>query len=322
MDLVFRNSDDGLGALLLFFAGNVLNYHDRLTTVHGTLRGTAVCEEPEDALPAGIYEILGQILEDLANHACCVPPLPDRVLVNPGSLFFTDTKLGGETRWQGLFFDPVSGSADDVLQRSHDPSDPAPGTVEIVLADDFDQTGRFVAEGVGTVAGFPNIRVRFDGVADLETQTFTGTLVKGVDGGLPTGQPIVYEITASLIAPEPIGFVEDLARAFRESDSQFLLDHLHPEVLDLYGGACVEFVEQLSSPDLTITVHSFVDVLDWELTLDGVDLVIENAVRLDVTRTEDGQADRTEMHIAPRPSDGAPTEMTWFADCGDPLPTG
>ncbi len=289
-------------------------------TLYGDLAGIADCFDEEQDLIPGLMDITSGVRSDPADHSCCVPRVPRKARMTLGSLWFMDSKLGDDTSWQGLFFDRVAGSSDDVMPPGFDAAANPPNTVEVVLADDFDETGRFTVEGVGSVAGFSNVRVRLEAVA-TDTHNWSGTLTKGVDGRLPTGQAIIYDISGSLIAPRPIAFVDDVARAFRVGDSQFLLDHLHPELLSLYGGACVEFAEGLSSPDLDIVVHSFVDVFDWDLSLDGHDMVIENAVRLDVTRTENGIANRTLMHIAPRPVDGLPTQMTWFADCGDALLT-
>ncbi|MFQ5556164.1 MAG: hypothetical protein ACE5GB_01415 [Acidimicrobiales bacterium] len=286
--------------------------------VSGVVGGVAECVDDSADLAAGVVDVDSDVSSDPAGHACCVRPPPRRARVTLGSLWFTDAKLGDSSDWQGLFFDPVPGSADDVMTAPSDPTVSPPNSLEIALADDFDESGRFTVEGTGTVAGFPGIGVRLEAVAS-DAGNWSGTLTKGTNGGLPTGQPIVYDISGSLVAPEPIEFVDDLAAAFRAGDSQFLLDHLHPDVLGLYGGACVGFTESLLSPDLEIAVHSIVDVLDWTVTLDANDLVIPNAVRLDVTRTENGEAKRTVMHIAARPGDEPPTEMTWFADCGDPF---
>jgi len=289
--------------------------------IKGTINGEAECVDKPDDLTPGLFDVTSDVASDPAGHSCCVKPPPRKARMTLGSLWFTDAKLGDSNRWQGLFFDSALGSAGDVMNGVNDSTESPPNTVEIGLADDFDQTGRFSAEGVGTVAGFPDIRVKLEAVAS-DRGTWSGTLTKGVNGGLPTGQAIVYDISGSLIAPKPVAFVDQLAQAFRDGDSEFLLDHLHPEVLGLYAGACVSFTNGISSPDLDIAVHSFDDVADWTVTLDGHELTIPNAVSLDVTRTEAGETNRTVMHVAARPGDGPPSEMTWFADCGNPFPIG
>jgi len=289
-------------------------------SVSATLRGDASCVDRPEDLTAGVVDINSKISSDPAGHACCVKDPPEKARMTLGSLWFTDAKLGNSTQWQGLFFDPEPGSSDDVMLPANDSTLPRPSTVQIILDPDFDVTGHFVADGTGVVAGFPGIRVVLDATA-TDRGTWSGTLTKGVDGGLPTGQPIIYDISGSLIAPQPIAFVEQLAQAFRDADSEFLLEHLHPDVIGLYAGTCIDFVNGVSSPDLNIDVHSITDVADWTLTLDNHDLTITDAISLDVSRTENGVTSRTVMHVAPRPTDGPPSEMTWFADCGEPIPT-
>lgn len=56
------------------------------------------------------------------------------------------------------------------------------------LADD----GSFTATGTGTVAGFPNIAVTFEGT--LTSDGLAGDYTMGAEGGLPTGQPITYRV--------------------------------------------------------------------------------------------------------------------------------
>jgi len=293
-----------------------------LPTIHpvfsGSIKGTAECVENTTDLTPGLIDVESSVASDPANHSCCVSPPPRKARMTLGSLWFTDAKLGSSVDWQGLFFDQQAGSSDDVMSGLNRPESNPPSTVEIHLADDFDESGRFSVDAVGVVGGFSDIRVTLEAVA-TDRGTWRGTLTKGADGGLPTGQPIVYDINGTLIAPQPIEFVEILATAFREGNSQFLLEHLHPEVLKVYAGECVEFTDAISSPDLDISVHSISEVATWVVTLDGAEVAIPNALSLDVTRTENGQAERTTMHVAPRPGDGPPTEMAWFADCGDPF---
>ena len=75
-----------------------------------------------------------------------------------------------------------------------------------VMAD-----GTFVAEGTGTVAGFPNVRVTFEGKYHLGM--LSGAYSLGVGGELPGGQPIIYDIEAPL------------------DDWQAIVDELSPSIL-------------------------------------------------------------------------------------------
>ena len=52
--------------------------------------------------------------------------------------------------------------------------------------------GTFTADGEGTVAGFPGVAVRLEGT--LTPGGLTGDYTMGVNGGLPTGAPIIYSV--------------------------------------------------------------------------------------------------------------------------------
>ena len=73
----------------------------------------------------------------------------------------------------------------------------APETTNITLSGDIDDQGGFEARGTGTVAGFENIAGVFVGrltLDDYGEPQLTGTLSLGVDGRLPQGLDITYEI--------------------------------------------------------------------------------------------------------------------------------
>ncbi len=52
--------------------------------------------------------------------------------------------------------------------------------------------GAFEAQGTGTVAGFPNIRVTFTGT--ITSDRLEGQYTLGGDGKLPGGQSVTYQI--------------------------------------------------------------------------------------------------------------------------------
>jgi len=103
--------------------------------------------------------------KDPAGHACCVKPT---------------------MRW-------------DVRQTR----DTSTGAITIALADVVDgvdlsgplaATGsQFSATGSGTVAGYPNTSVEFDGTATPD-QGLHGMLVVGATGTLPTGQSVTFQV--------------------------------------------------------------------------------------------------------------------------------
>jgi hypothetical protein len=63
-----------------------------------------------------------------------------------------------------------------------------------VSGDINDTTGQFNLTGVGTVAGVPNVSVRFEGTITMSGQ-LTGDYTMGAGGELPGGQPIIYAVT-------------------------------------------------------------------------------------------------------------------------------
>ena len=67
--------------------------------------------------------------------------------------------------------------------------------VDIVNAQYDRATGRFTGESRGTVAGFPNVGVRAEGMVDLATGRIQFNYTMGTGGELPGGQAITYAIT-------------------------------------------------------------------------------------------------------------------------------
>lgn len=69
------------------------------------------------------------------------------------------------------------------------------GSNWVSVTGDFDtSTNRFVLTGRGTVAGFPNVGVRFEGTITT-AGALSGDYTMGTGGELPGGQAIVYTVT-------------------------------------------------------------------------------------------------------------------------------
>ena len=66
-----------------------------------------------------------------------------------------------------------------------------------VMGDFNDQTGAFDTNGIGTVAGFPNVAVGFQGTIDA-SGNLTGRYTMGTGGELPGGRPIEYTLQATM----------------------------------------------------------------------------------------------------------------------------
>jgi len=189
--------------------------------------------------------------------------------------------------------------------------------------------GTFIATGRGTVAGFPNIAVTFEG---LIGDTITGIYGMGVDGGLPGGMAIYYQALGELIISEPTPTTEpaseelqDAAKSFAEGfnqamvsgDAQFLLDHLHPVVFEKYGPeACAFYLNGVVDPSFQIEILEVRGPGVWFYSRDNFSHPIENTYTTVIDRSYQGQTIMTEMHLTYL--DG---QVHWFTDCGTPLTT-
>jgi hypothetical protein len=207
-------------------------------------------------------------------------------------------------------------------------------TVEGTLEAD----GSFETSGQGTVAGFPNIGVTFNG--QIVGNTITGTYGMGVNGGLPQGLPIYYAVEGveevppsgpaatpngsgqpvggGGLPPDVIGFYEGFNQAFESQDPQTLLMSLHPRVTDIYGfNACTAYLEDVILNPTAVEVLSVSGPEAWNWVIDGQIIPVADAYSVDLNVTAGGQTVERLAHLAPR-EDGALGPLGWFTDCGDP----
>ncbi len=229
-----------------------------------------------------------------------------------------------------------------------DATGPSKGEIQVSGAAPFVDVsgtivdGMFSATGVGTVAGFPNISVLFEGSI---TNPLSGVYSLGVNGGLPGGFAISYNVEGTRDAPleeaesaeeidegEEIeleeetrmadvmelvqSFSSDLVEAMQSHDTTSLFDWLHPVVIDLYGeDACRLYLQDVAG-------YTNIDVLDvqdleaWTWERDGVSIPIEGVFAIDARLTlPSGEVHETELHYPYE--DG---QLFWLTDCGDPIP--
>ena len=176
--------------------------------------------------------------------------------------------------------------------------------------------GSFNASGTGTVADFPDISVNYSGT--ISESSMSGEYSMGVQGGLPGGQAITYQITGTdlSINPEVAAFVAEFANAQRTANAAFLFNNLHPQILELYGsGACQSSVSGISDPNLKIQVLGVSELSTWQPQLDGQTLTIENVYTVDALFVDSGI--RRDIHFGVLAG-----KLYWFTDCGDPLGQG
>lgn len=251
----------------------------------------------DDQTATGTFEITGdleqafnaliQVISDLGGHAAFINMLEELAL--------------------------------QVLSGSVVVEGPAPW---VAVSGDINPDGSFVATGRGTVAGYQNIAVSFEGTVSMNH--LQGEYSMGVEGGLPGGRAITYSVSgtpAEAAAGSPLalarGFFDAFNAAEAASDNQALYDMLHPAVLERYGEtACTEHLEATVGPGVAVELLGAVETGRWDWERDEVVGPIDNAFTIQANLTAGGQTNPTELHLAVRP-DGS---LGWFTDCGDPLP--
>lgn len=201
------------------------------------------------------------------------------------------------------------------------------------------KSGSFSTEGVGVVAGFPDITVKFDGRLTLE-EGLNGLYEMGADGGLPGGESITYRIEGQLspeeilqattmpqVGPPPLDpglegaildFVDVFNTSFENGSADDLFRLLHPAVFDIYGAEqCQVYLEGVVETPTSLEFNSGLYFGDWSFERDGVSRPVEDAYLVDVTLTANGQTVPQTQHLS-IPGDDS---VRWFTDCGEPLQT-
>lgn len=205
------------------------------------------------------------------------------------------------------------------------------------VSGEVDQEGNFQAAGVGTVAGFPNIRVTFSGT--ITPESLSGEYTMGANGGLPGGQAITYGVEGTLrpVSPGDAGeqpaegpaavsppstdqvarFFDLYNKAITAGDRAWLLGRLARPVLEIYGtAACREHMGRLIAGKVNIELLQVGQFGSWTFARDGWSYWVDNVVTAPVNVTFNGETQQTESHLALSPEGF----LTWFTDCGDPLP--
>ncbi len=112
-------------------------------------------------------------------------------------------------------------------------------------------------------------------------------------------------------------FYEALNEAQVAGDTAAMAALLHPAVFDIYGvQQCAAYLTSIVNPDVVFTPEEVLEFGRWQWERDGVTTPVDDAftVMVDVTVSGEDQG-QVEAHIAYSGGD-----LTWFTDCGDPLP--
>ena len=205
----------------------------------------------------------------------------------------------------------------------------------VEVSGEYDEaTGEFSAEGTGTVAGFPNIKVTFNGTVNAET--IFGEYTMGAEGGLPQNEPIVYRVEGDrveesseqvTIEPGPVpldsgiedaiqSFIKVFNEAFAAKNPDPLYQLLHPAVGEIYGEeACLEYITGIVETPTMLEYLDAAFVGKWDFERDDVVVPVDFAYSVQANFTADDQTSPLELHLY-LPGDDS---VRWFTDCGEPL---
>jgi hypothetical protein len=163
-----------------------------------------------------------------------------------------------------------------------------------------------MAAGVLAVAG---------GAVGLATNK--GETPVAVGSASPSASPSTSASPSA--SPSPVAeTVEEFLPVFQDAinsgDAAFLLDRLHPAVLDLYGEAqCRTGLTAFRDPTLRFKILSVAGPEPYVYDPDGREIPVEDAFKVRVRRTSQGTTKRTDVHFALIGG-----QLRWFTDCGTP----
>jgi hypothetical protein len=106
----------------------------------------------------------------------------------------------------------------------------------------------------------------------------------------------------------------ELNQAHDEGDSDYLFDHLHPAVIDRYGAAqCQLYLDQVAGSISNLEASSAQYPFEFNYATDGLERLIPDSVRIEITYVAQGQELSGAMHVIISDDEGR-----WFTDCGKP----
>ncbi|MBI2237467.1 MAG: hypothetical protein HYU54_02950 [Actinobacteria bacterium] len=137
----------------------------------------------------------------------------------------------------------------------------------------------------------------------------------------PAGSPAASPAEATTPPATPSPEVESLeeflrafARAFRTGEEDFLLDRLHPAVIDLYGEEqCRAFVAGIQDRTAEFTQQSVEGPTVFRWKVDGSVTRVEDVLTVTITRIREGEETTQEIHLGI-----VEGTLRWFTDCGEP----
>lgn len=124
------------------------------------------------------------------------------------------------------------------------------------------------------------------------------------------GDPSPDQVDAEELIPR---FFDELSAALTDGDVAWLVEHLHPAVIDRYGrGPCQEELTAVSGRPIRLQATAIAAPTVWQWETDGLVTQIDDAYRVTVEQTF---ADQTTIEAHTVIDQG---QVRWFTDCGEP----
>lgn len=114
----------------------------------------------------------------------------------------------------------------------------------------------------------------------------------------------------------PVDGIEDFFRVWAQAvsagDTEFLVERLHPAVIDLYGRQqCEAYFTSVVAQPVEVEVRSVGQPADVRLGLDGDNRIVDGVIVVRLHRSDVDDEVQARVAVIDR-------AVRWFSDCGDP----
>jgi hypothetical protein len=201
--------------------------------------------------------------------------------------------------------------------------DPIPvpnATVNVTMTNEGGQT-----QSGTSITGPDGIAAGWFTISSYDTYTITVDNIEGeniiYDPSLNEMEPLVFEVGPEEgelpVVSEPMleAFVEGIAIAVRDKETDWLIEILDPAVYDRYGyPACQTYIEGLDDSTFSIRMIEFTGPEPWQWVRDDQSTDIDRAYTIMANVTSQGETTLQELHV----SIDMFGLLYWFTDCGGP----
>jgi hypothetical protein len=120
--------------------------------------------------------------------------------------------------------------------------------------------------------------------------------------------------SASAVTETPQQFLPLFAKAIRRGSVVFLLDRLHPVVIDTYGeGQCRTYLQRFRDRTAAYKILSMSARMQYIYSPDGLAIRVDDVFSVRVNRTANGSTSTVIIHLGL-----VGDQIRWFTDCGTP----